>query len=50
MLQEDPVWLGACAIVMLAFLVKLYRVIKAGRRYIASEQAKRVLELRGRGA
>jgi hypothetical protein len=50
MLQEDPFWLLACGTTALAMLVKLNRVIKAGRRYIAGEGAKKILDLRHRGA
>jgi hypothetical protein len=50
MLQDDPVWLSACALAALALVLKLYRTIRAGRRYLAAEQARRTLELRSRGA
>ena len=50
MLQEDPFWLLACGTAALAMLVKLNRVIKAGRRHIAGEDAKKILNLRHRGA
>jgi len=50
MLLEHPLWLGACAIAALALVDKLYRVIKAGRRCIEGQDAKRILDLRHRGA
>jgi hypothetical protein len=50
MLQQDPLWVNVCMIAALALILKLYRVAEAGRRYLASEHARKTRELRSRGA